>query len=156
MGNKKNNGKGAARRREKCETGAGADRRKRTHATKRTVGKEQLVEVCRRSNGIISAVCAMLGVSWHTAEKYIKDCPEAAEAFQGARETVKDVAESSLIRIINDPKHPRHFDAVMFALKTLAKDRGFTERVENEVSGELKQPPPLNIVIERPTGSGKK
>lgn len=148
MGTKKNNGKGAAARREKCETGAGADKRKRTHATKRTVGKERLVEACRRSNGIMSAVCAMLGVSWHTAEKYIKACPEATEAFKGARETVKDVAESSLLRIINDPKHPRHFDAVVFALKTLGKDRGFTEKVETEVSGELKQPPTLNILIE--------
>lgn len=149
MGTKKNNGREAARRRcENCETGAGADKRKRTHATKRTIGKDRLVEACRRSNGIMSAVCAMLGVSWHTAEKYIKDCPEAQEAFQDARETVKDVAESSLLRIINDPKHPRHYDAVVFALKTLGKDRGFTEKVETEVSGELKQPPTLNILIE--------
>lgn len=157
MGNKRNSGKGAARRLgENGETGAGADKRKRTHATKRTISKEQLVECCKRSNGIISAVCAMLGVGWHTAERYIKDCPEAAEAFHGAKETVKDVAESALIRVINDPKHPRHLDAVMFALKTLAKDRGFTEKVENEVSGELKQPPPLNIIIEKPTANKAK
>ena len=139
----------AAGGREKSETGAGADRRKRTHATKKSFSKEQLVDACRRSNGIMSGVCVILGVSWHTAERYIKSCPEAAEAFHGAKETVKDVAESALIRVINDPTHPRHLDAVMFALKTLAKDRGFTEKIENEVSGELKQPPILNILIEK-------
>jgi hypothetical protein len=155
---KKDNGKvAAARRGENGETGAGAGANKRTHAKKKAISTEQLVDACRRSNGIMSVVCQMLGIGWHTAERYIKDCPEAAEAFQGARETVKDVAESSLFRIIKDQNHPRHFDAVIFALKTLAKDRGFTERVENDISGELKQPPPLNIVIERnPSGSGKK
>lgn len=109
---------------------------------------EKLVECCRRANGIMSAVAMMLGVDWHTADKYVKNCPEAQEAFQSGREAVKDVAESNLIRIINNPNHPRNFDAVVFLLKTLAKDRGFTERVEQEVSG-IKAPPALNIVIEK-------
>ena len=78
----------------------------------------------------------------------VKNCPEAQEAFQSGREAVKDVAESNLIRIINNPNHPRNFEAVVFLLKTLAKDRGFTERVEQEVSG-IKAPPALNIVIEK-------
>ena len=108
----------------------------------------RLVECCRRSNGIISAVAMMLGVDWHTADKYIKNCPEAQEAFRSGREAVKDVAESNLIRIINNPNHPRHFDAVVFMLKNLAKDRGYTERIEQEVSG-IKAPPALNIVIEK-------
>ena len=112
------------------------------------VSVERLVECCRRSNGIMSVVATMLGVDWHTADKYIRNCPEAQEAFQSCREAVKDVAESNLLRIVNDPKHPRHFDAVVFMLKTLAKDRGFTERVEQEVSG-IKPPPALNIVIEK-------
>ena len=112
------------------------------------VSPERLVECCRRSNGIMSAVAMMLGVDWHTADKYIRNCPEAQEAFRSARESVKDVAESNLIRIINNPNHPRHFEAIAFLLKTLAKDRGFTERVEQEVSG-IKPPPSLNIVIEK-------
>ena len=37
----------------------------------------------------------------------------------------------------------------MFTLKTLGKNRGFTEKVETEVSGDLKQPPVLNILIEK-------
>ena len=153
MGKQEKRSRGAAaRRRENRETGAGADTPKRTHAKKRSISKEVLVDCCRRSNGIISAVCAMLNISWHTAKDYIDACPEAAEAFRGARETVKDVAESDLIHILKDKNHPRHFDAVVFALKTLGKDRGFTERVETEVSGELKQPPTLNILIE---GQGK-
>ena len=112
------------------------------------VSVERLVECCKRSNGIISAVAMMLGVDWHTADKYIQNCPEAQETIRDARESVKDVAESNLIRIINNPSHPRHFDAVVFALKNLAKDRGYTERIEQNVSG-IKEPPALNIVIEK-------
>ena len=129
----------AARNSEKSETCARARMR---------VGAERLVECCRRSNGIISAVAMMLGVDWHTADKYIRDCPEAQEAIRSARETVKDVAESNLVRIINNPNHPRNFDAIAFLLKNLGKDRGYTERVEQEVSG-IKPPPALNIVIEK-------
>ena len=129
----------AARRSEKSET--------RTRPRMR-VSVEKLVESCRRSNGIMSAVAMMLGVDWHTADKYIKNCTEAQEAFRSGREAVKDVAESNLIRIINNPNHPRHFDAVVFILKNLAKDRGYTERIEQNVSG-IKAPPALNIVIEK-------
>ena len=109
---------------------------------------EKLVECCRHSNGIIAVVATMLGVDWHTADKYIKSCPEAQETFRASREAIKDVAESKLLQIVNNTNHPRNFDAVVFLLKTLAKDRGFTERVEQEVSG-IKAPPALNIVIEK-------
>lgn len=149
MGTKQQERGAAARPAQKSKTGAGADAPKRTHAKKRNVSKEKLVECCRRSNGIMFSVASLLGVTWHTAKRYVDACPEAQEAFQGARETVKDVAEGSLIRILNNPDHPRHLDAVIFALKTLGKDRGFTEKVENEISGELKQPPVLNILIEK-------
>ena len=152
-------GKAASRPVEKSKTGAGAGAsagaEKRPHAKKRIVNNDQLVEICKRSNGIMVAVAQMLGVGWHTAEKYVKACPEAMEAFQGARETVKDVAESALIRMVNDPKHPRHFDAVVFLLKTLGKERGFTERIENEISGDIKPPPILNIMIEGKSSKGK-
>ena len=141
----------ASRRCEKCETGAGAGtgKRGRTHAKKKAFSKKQLVDACRRSNGIMSVVCVMLGVSWHTAEKYIKACPEAAEAFQDAKETTIDLAQQKLIKIINNENHPHHFEGVRFALVTLGKNRGFTEKMENEISGELKQPPVLNILIEK-------
>ena len=109
---------------------------------------EKLVECCRRSNGIMSVVATMLGVDWHTADKYVRNCPEAQEAFQSAREAILDVAESKLLQIVNDTKHPRNFDAIQFLLSTVAKRRGYTTKVEQEVSG-IKPPPSLNIVIEK-------
>ena len=111
-------------------------------------GVGRLVECCRRSNGIMSVVATMLGVDWHTADKYVKNCPEAQDAFQSAREAIFDVAESKLLQIINDPKHPRHFDAIQFLLSTVAKKRGYTTKIEQEHSG-IKAPPSLNIVIEK-------
>ena len=112
------------------------------------VSQEKLVECCRRSNGIMSVVAQMLGVDWHTADKYIKNCPEAQETFQSAREAIFDVAERKLLQIINNPQHPRHFDAIQFMLSTVGKKRGYTTKVEQEHSG-IKAPPALNIVIEK-------
>lgn len=139
----------AARPVENGKTGAGAGASRRQHATKRDYNKEQLIACCKRSNGIMSCVATLMGVSWHTAERYVKSCPEAEEAFQGARNAVIDAAESDLLAILTNNKHPRHFDAVVFTLKTLGKNRGFTEKVETEVSGDLKPPPVLNILIEK-------
>ena len=116
--------------------------------TRKRVSVETLVDCCRRSNGIMAVVAKMLGVDWHTADKYVRNCLKAQEVFQAAREAVCDVAESNLLRIVNDPRHPRHFDAIQFLLSTVAKKRGYTTRVEQEVSG-IKPPPSLNIVIEK-------
>ena len=139
MKKKRNGASEAAGRSEKSGTCAGV----RMRCT-----VEKLVECCRRSNGIMSVVATMLGVDWHTADKYVKNCPEAQEAFQSAREAIFDVAESKLLQIINDPKHPRHFDAIQFLLSTVAKKRGYTTKIEQEHSG-IKAPPALNIVIEK-------
>jgi len=129
----------AAAASQKSETCAGARMR---------VSVERLVECCKRSNGIISVVATMLGVDWHTADSYIKKCPQAQEAFKSSREAICDVAESKLLLIVNNPNHPRHYDALVFLLTTLAKKRGFTQKIEQEVSG-IKAPPALSIVIEK-------
>ena len=141
MKRKEDNAGNAAggRHSEKSETRAGARMR---------VSPERLVECCRRSNGIMSVVAQMLGVDWHTADKYIKNCPEAQEAFQSAREAIFDVAESKLLQIINNPNHPRNFEAIQFLLSTVGKKRGYTTKIEQEHSG-IKAPPSLNIVIEK-------
>ena len=139
MKEKRNGASEAAGRSEKSETRAG---------TRMRVSTEKLIECCKRSNGIVSVAAAMMGVDWHTADKYIKICPEAQEAFKCARETTFDVAESKLLQIINNPKHPRHFEAIQFMLSTVAKSRGYTTKIEQEHSG-IKAPPALNIVIEK-------
>jgi len=97
----------AAAASQKSETCAGARMR---------VSVERLVECCKRSNGIISVVATMLGVDWHTADSYIKKCPQAQEAFKSSREAICDVAESKLLLIVNNPNHPRHYDALVFLL----------------------------------------
>ena len=112
------------------------------------VSVARLVECCHKSNGIVAVVATLLGVDWHTADKYISKCPEAQEAFRSAREAICDVAESKLLMIVNNQNHPRHFEALTFLLSRLAKKRGYTEKIEQEVSG-IKAPPELNIVIEK-------
>jgi len=133
---------------EKKKTAASSKNSRTCAGARMRVSVEKLIECCKRSNGIMSVVATMLGVDWHTADKYIKNCPEAQEAFQSSREAIVDVGESKFLKIVNDEKHPRHYDALVFLLSTIGKKRGFTQKIEQEVSG-IKAPPALSIVIEK-------
>lgn len=114
------------------------------------VSAERLVEAARRSNGLLSAVAMMLNIDRRTVARYLEVIPEAKAEFEDARESIVDVMESKFLKILQDEKHPRHVDALFFGLDRLAKKRGYTTRIEQEISGELKgAAPALNIVIEK-------
>jgi len=51
---------------------------------------------------------------------------EIQDALSNAREEIIDMAESKLIRLIED-LNPQ---AIMFALKTIGRDRGYIEKQE--------------------------
>ena len=60
--------------------------------------------------------------------------PSIKEAVDGALENLKDIAEHELARNITQG----NMTAIMFFLKTKAKDRGYVEKVEQEHTGEVK------------------
>lgn len=80
----------------------------------------------RDAFGNLTAAAKALNVSRAYLEKRI----EASEYLQGvlknAREQLVDLAEASLLNMVTGG----HFGATRFTLKTLGKQRGYTERTE--------------------------
>jgi hypothetical protein len=74
-----------------------------------------------------------LGCSRSTVDRYIAKYPTVNRAFTEERETLLDLAEFKLFEQIS----AGNMTAIIFALKTIGKARGYVERQEVAQSGKL-------------------
>jgi hypothetical protein len=90
--------------------------------------KKQFIDTYQRAYGNVSISCKATGVGRTTFYRWLKEDPEFAAAIEALdpREDLKDFVESKLISRIkqNDTA------CIIFAAKTLLKDRGYIERTE--------------------------
>jgi len=91
--------------------------------------KKAIIEAIKDSGGIMSTIARRLGVTWHTADSWVKQYDETKQALQDERETILDLAESTLFRNIKDGNSQ---DA-KWLLSTMGKNRGYSER--HEITG---------------------
>jgi hypothetical protein len=86
----------------------------------------------RRCDGNMTDTADMLGIRTITLWKLIERYPEIRPVMKEIREAFVDLAESKLRVHIEEG----NLTASMFVLRTLGKDRGYTERatVEHEMS----------------------
>lgn len=87
---------------------------------------EQIAHALRMQRGNISATAEALGVTRWTIYTRIKDNAALGAICTDARESLIDVAESALLKLINEG----NVAAIIFALKTQGKSRGYVERME--------------------------
>ena len=85
----------------------------------------------------VTRTCKKVGISRQTYYRWIEE-PGFKTAFLEALEDKKDFVEGALMSIIRDTDHSGHTTAVIFANKTLNKDRGYVERTEHAIAGEIK------------------
>ncbi len=84
----------------------------------------------RKNHGLLFLAAQSLGCTVHTIYNYRNKYPKVRAAIEEEEGKINDVAESALYRgILNGESW-----AVCFRLKTKAKDRGYVERSELEVS----------------------
>jgi len=102
----------------------------------------EFIENIPGTGGVISTIAKRVGCDWHTAKKYIEAHPTIKQAYEDECETVKDLAESVLIRNIQlahkqqqDRQDTVDTSDVKWYLSRKGKDRGYTERSEQEISG---------------------
>ena len=67
-----------------------------------TYTKDQVLKAIEGSGGIVSAVAQRLGCAWKTADNLVKRWAEVREAFMAEREKVLDIAETTLIKSIQN------------------------------------------------------
>ncbi len=77
----------------------------------------------------VTYACKAIGISRSTFYSWMKD--EAfADAFNMAREEIKDYAETKLVEQVK----AGNITAIIYYLKTQAKDRGYVEKSENDLN----------------------
>jgi transposase-like protein len=105
--------------------------------------KKAIIEAIKDSGGIMSTIARRLGVTWHTADSWVKQYDETKQALQDERETILDLAESTLFRNIKDGNSQ---DA-KWLLSTMGKNRGYSER--QEITGVDGGPIDVNAIIRK-------
>ncbi len=110
---------------------------------KRKVKTINVIDVIPGSGGIINTIAESLGVSWHTAERAIKESPEATEMLQAELEKRLDLAEGVIVMNIQmSAKQQRkgYFadtsDAKWYLSKK-GKGRSYSDKLELEHSGSV-------------------
>lgn len=93
--------------------------------------QKQIESALVNMSGNVSAAARSLGFQRHHLHAIIAKSPKLQQVVHDARQSMCDNAESALNRaVINGEAW-----AVCFTLKTQAKDRGYVERVQQEVTG---------------------
>lgn len=103
---------------------------------------DEVAKAVYEAKGLCSIAAKRLGCDPATVRNYAAKYPTVREAITQAREDLKDFAESKLLRRIDDDD----LTAIIFFLKTQAKDRGYVERAE--VTGVDAGPVILKVVHE--------
>jgi len=95
--------------------------------------ERETLNALKGSGGIMSTVAKRLECDWHTAERYVNLWESTKQAFKDERETILDMAESTILTGIKDGD----LGSARWMLATLGKNRGYTEKVEMEHSGSV-------------------
>ena len=97
---------------------------------KNGITAEQAIKAAESSKGFVTVIADRLGVTPSYVYQLQKKFPTFRQAILDQREMMKDNAEGKLQSLINQ-ENPT---AIIFYLKTQAKDRGYVER--QEVTGQ--------------------
>ena len=85
------------------------------------------------SGGFITTIASRVGCTRQTVYAAMKNYPTVKKAILDEKDSLKDMVEGQLLTQIKDG----NTTAAIFYLKTQAKDRGYVERQEQVLSGEI-------------------
>ncbi len=93
---------------------------------KRAETARKIMTAVTESKGLLTLAAKKAGIGYRTLCKYAELCPTIRQAINESRESITDMAEGKLYQAIN----AGNMTAIIFYLKTKAKDRGYIERSE--------------------------
>ena len=94
---------------------------------------DQVIAAIKGSGGIKATIANRLGVSRWTVDNYLARWKKVNDAYEEERESITDLAETKLIKEINDGNFP----AIKFYLSTKGRDRGYVERQEQHIEANI-------------------
>ncbi len=89
-----------------------------------------MIDALKETKGMVYLAAKKLGCSHTTIYNYIKRHPTVKEAWKAEHGVVADNAELALYSAILAGEHW----AVTFYLRTKGKDRGYTEKTEQDIT----------------------
>lgn len=104
--------------------------------------KAQMIKALESCYGIVTDACQIVGISRVTHYEWAKEDSDYAKAAEETRSRLIDLAERKLTDNIKEGKEA----SIMFALKCLAKERGYLEKAQIEV-GMIDPTKPLKIIF---------
>ena len=102
--------------------------------TNNDILKKNIIEALKKSMGIVSTACKLIGISRETYYRWYKEDDEFMKRVDEVSEMTLDIAESKLLELVED-KNPA---AIFFYLKCKGKKRGYVEKSIIEYEGEQK------------------
>ncbi len=92
--------------------------------------REQIVEVLEQNGGLLRSSAQKMKVSRTALYKWIEADASLAASLDSIREGMIDFAEGKLFKLIQD-ENPQ---AIFFYLKTIGRKRGYTEKIETDIT----------------------
>ena len=96
--------------------------------------KRRVAAALLEAHGVVAHAARLLGVTREHLSTYIGKHPDLQQVRDEARERLLDIAEEGLFEAVKK-KRPW---ALQYVLSRLGKNRGYTERTEQEQVGEIK------------------
>lgn len=103
------------------------EEQKKAQAPRIAARKSAFIKAMVKCMGIATRASVMTGIAARTHRDWLQDDEEYREAIHNVRFVLKDFYEDALIQLVKS-KHPA---AVIFANKTLNKDRGYYETLHS-------------------------
>jgi len=108
---------------------------------KKRITKNLILKAIEGSGGIKTVIAQRAGISRGSLYNALEEWPDLDEKITAEAETIKDLAESEIIKQIRAGSVP----ILIFFAKTRMKDRGYVEKSELDLN--VSKTPALNIFM---------
>lgn len=109
--------------------------------------KAAFIEALKESKGIIVKACQALSIDRQTYYNWRDADPDFKAACEEVTEVTLDVLESVVLNIAMAGQQERdQLNAAQFLLRSKGKHRGFSDKIETQISGEIKTQNTIEVV----------
>lgn len=111
-------------------------------ADKTNANKNAAIEALKKTLGNVSRACEAVGIDRSTFYDWVNTDTAFAQSLKDVREKTVDIAETALQKLIQEGNPT----AIIFYLKTQAKDRGYREGMEHTGADGKDLFPPISTL----------